>query len=77
MWCTCGVAQALFPAGNPFSLNLIAFTVQKRLFVSFNEESKGQHVTVNSGVANVFACVTLDIREEGTTTLVRLGEASA
>ena len=44
--------------------------------MAFNEQSKGQHVAVNGFMANAFACITLFIREEGATTLVRSGKTS-
>ena len=42
----------------------------------FNEQSKGQHVTIDSLVTYAFACLTLLVREEGAATLVWAGKLS-
>jgi hypothetical protein len=44
--------------------------------VVFNEQSKGQHVTIDSLVTYTFVCLTLLVREEGATTLVCTSKSS-
>jgi hypothetical protein len=44
--------------------------------VAFNEQNKGQHVTIDGLVTNTFACLALFVREEGATTLIWAGKLS-
>ena len=44
--------------------------------MAFNEQCKGQHVTIDSLVTYAFACLTLLVREEGAMTLVWAGKSS-
>ena len=58
------MTKALLPTREPFRLDLVTLGIQKRLFVAFYEQSKGQHVAIDGLVTNAFACLTLYIREE-------------
>ena len=48
----------------PFRLDLVMLGIQKRMFVTFYEQSKGQHVAIDGLVTNAFVCLTLYVREE-------------
>jgi len=75
-WGTGRLAKAIPPASEPFRFDLVARCIQKGLFVMFNEQGKGQHVTIDSLVTNSLAGLTLFVKEEAAPTLIWAGKAS-
>jgi hypothetical protein len=70
------LAKAIPPASEPIQFDLVARCIRKGLFVTFNEQGKGQHVTIDSLVTNSLAGLTLFVREEAAATLIWAGKAS-